>query len=236
MLPRPFRSIYPAASADAIAPLASDPEYACQTAILNALRTKRREIDRRLDRLQLEQYFETSGGPRSGSQREQDSFDRLQAMRAETFPSNPVPPADGVPPVVARALELLRGDSISQTESFNAQRTRAEAEMRIIVIGYAAQQEIVDRIADEKLQVMTDRLAPRHREILRQGLDAFLAAAAAVDAVRQLHVDLIEAGYRPSSITLQGFPLRVNELLGTARDPSSPLSAMRRAFEADDIP
>jgi len=215
-----------------IPPISEHPEYARQVAVLSVLRNKHGELERNIDRLNLEFWFENRA-PREGSSREADAWANLQALRGEQPERQEPPNSDGHPVAVAAALELLRAERPARQPPLREQMERTEADLRVIKAGVAEQQEIVDAIkCDLSLEVRRG-LIPQHHEKLRSALNAALALAAAVDAINAEYAELTRLGYLVpwSPDDLIPVPLNTGAFLGSAAYWDSPISHMRRRLE-----
>jgi hypothetical protein len=218
----------PSADPSPISPLADHREYLRLTTLHRALSSARDDRRRGLDLLaidaELARPATSSQGPRILQLR--DRAARLRA--AAPAPKADAPAADGLPPAVARALVLIRGEALEaepdRTERLKTLRTElATIEKALIAVAV-----LMDDVRAEQSLAVAKQLAPQHKEILRTIHAAAIALVAAIEAERRLFAVPLAAGYDGRPDILHRPALDGASRLGSLADQDSQINGLTR--------
>jgi hypothetical protein len=133
-----------------------------------------------------------------------------------------------MPPAVARALVLIRGEALEaepdRTERLKTLRTElATIEKALIAVAV-----LMDDVRAEQSLAVAKQLAPQHKEILRTIHAAAIALVAAIEAERRLFAVPLASGYDGRPDILHRPALDGASRLGSLADQDSQINGLTR--------
>lgn len=221
-----------------IAPLADDPDYARETALLKALTDRNERRKRELSKLAYEAHF---AGKPLGKDGARDAQLRTALAKISAEPSyfdsgNTDPaPLTVPPPALARGLELLRSGKAEPAMTRQQMLDQLHRDGGVLEEAIAHQAGVVAELKAVKSYELCLHLKTRHDAVLLAFLRAAQEFAAITDAERAFRAAVLSAGYeeRPDLI---GAPFITAPLhLGSERVHDSQISTYRRHLQDKGI-
>jgi hypothetical protein len=167
-----------------------------------------------------------------GEQRDRQNARVDQLRRIAEMPASiPEPPADGLPPALSDALNLLAGQQIEPPPDVPEQKRRLRQEIGIIDAGLAVAEQRLDETREAQTTAVAETLRPFHNDQLRRIYEAAALLAEAVSAERQTISDFITAGYGDASAILLRPSLAAAGRLGSLEMPESEISLFRKRMQ-----
>ena len=156
--------------------LADDPEFARLLVQRNALTRAATERREALELLAIQGELANAPSATTPSPRKQMLARRADAL-ARKQPAAPAEPinADGVPPVIERALRIVAGETTAPEPDRAARLARLRNEAEIIDAALRAIVGMMDEVRADRSRAVAEALLPQHRAMLRSKLDAALA-------------------------------------------------------------
>lgn len=220
----------------AVPPLADDPEFAKAAALLAALSARYDLVKDVISLVELEEYLRPRAfDPRSPTDIEMRH--RLRFLRAKVKTAEAFEPASAAGrPEIEKALRLLEGADVPAPITPAAKLEQCRRQMAVLDEALRAQNEILEEIRARKALELAHRLARRNDELLVAHYRAAQELARTTAAVRELHAEILMAGYGPPrSDVMPAFLTRGALLLGSESDWNSDVAVVRRQLEQRGI-
>jgi hypothetical protein len=167
-----------------------------------------------------------------GEQRDQQNARVDQLRKIADMPQSiPQPPADGLPPALSDALNLLAGQQVEPPPDVPEQKRRLRQELAILDAGLAVAEQRLDEVREQQTTAVAESLLDYHRGQLRKIYETAAALSEAVQAERQTISDFITAGYGDASAILLRPSLAAAGRLGTLDMHDSEISTFRRRMQ-----
>jgi hypothetical protein len=219
--------------------LADHPVFAREVARENAFRELHDHICKALERLALEGHF-ANRPPSGASDGERDAVLRARLVKLQALPayrstdSTEPAPAD-VPPALAAALGLLKGEDVPPEVSPAERRARLERERQTLKEAMQLQAGIVEQLRAELSYEVCKELKAHHDAVLVAFLRALQTSAALADKERDFRSALLIAGYEIQPDLLPAPFIAAPVLLGSERRYDSQISNYRRFLQQRGI-
>jgi hypothetical protein len=205
------------------------PDYARLAQLRRVIMAAQADRFRQLDLLAIEGELQRPSTSATG-QRVALLRQRAATLRAGLIEpdTSPAPAADGLPPAIARALLLTRGERIEPIPDREARLKSLRADLRILEPALMEVENLLDALRKEHSHRVALGLVQQHNVILATIYEAAVALSAAVDAERKFYAAPLIAGYegRPDVLLRPG--LEAANRLGTLAEHDSQLSFFRR--------
>jgi uncharacterized membrane protein YccC len=203
------------------------PEFAERASVCRVLREAKTKRQAQLDLMVVTAALQSDPiGPRRDRQIE--STDRLRRL-ADMPVSIPEPAErDGMPAVLADALELLAGKPVEPAPDFEARKKLLRQELAVITGGLAVAEERLGETRQRLTDEVAESLRDYHRGQLRQIYETAAALAEAAQAERATVSSFLLAGYGDASAILLRPSLAAAGRLGSLEMPESEISIFRQ--------